>query len=196
MLTAMSAITGSSIKMKNKKVIISIILTVAILSAAGVFYAKGGKQDIKVPQSPEDMRAFMDSNDFKAMDEESRKEFMHKAMEEHRKVMEEHMNKQLDEYFALPIKDRTAYLDEAINRMEQMRNQWRDRRGSDKKDGEQRPPREARKAPSAEKMRERTESMDPQRLAQMAEFMKAMHERMEERGIKGGGPGGGPGGMR
>jgi len=182
--------------MKNKKVIISIILTVAILSAAGVFYAKGGKQDIKVPQSPEDMRAFMDSNDFKAMDEESRKEFMHKAMEEHRKVMEEHMNKQLDEYFALPIKDRTAYLDEAINRMEQMRNQWRDRRGSDKKDGEQRPPREARKAPSAEKMRERTESMDPQRLAQMAEFMKAMHERMEERGIKGGGPGGGPGGMR
>ena len=178
--------------MKNKKVIISIVLTVAIISVAGVFYAKKDKPAIKVPQSMEEMRDFADSNEFKALDGKTRREVMHKAMEQQ-------MDTTLTEYFALAEKDRTAYLDEVIDRMGQMRQQWRERRDPNSNRDERERPQGERRAPSAERMRQRTESMDPQKLAKMAEFMKAMQKRMGERGIQGGGPGGGfggPGGRR
>jgi len=166
--------------MKNKKIVISVVLAVVVISVAGAFYAKGSKPEIKIPQSREEMRALADSNDFKAMDRKARRSVM-------RKSMQQQFDNTLTEYFALQGKDRTAYLDDIIDRMGQMRQQWRKRRGQDKKQSEQRP----RRTPSAERMRERTESMEPERLARMAEFMNAMQKRMKDRGIKGGfGPGG------
>ncbi|MCK4886344.1 MAG: hypothetical protein KAS96_03090 [Planctomycetes bacterium] len=161
--------------MKNKKIIISIILAIVILSVAGGFYAKSSKQEIKLPQSPEELREFADSNDFKAMDEKTRREVM-------RKSMQQQFDNTLNEYFALEEKDKSAYLDDVIDRMGQMRARWRSRRNRDNEDGQQRP----RRMPSAERMRERTESMDPERLARMVEFMKAMQKRMGERGIESG----------
>lgn len=161
--------------MKNKKVIISIILAVVVLSVAGGLYLrKADKPEIKVPQSPEEMIKLADSNEFKAMDEDAKRDVM-------RKSMQQQFDSTINEYFALPEKDRTAYLDEVIDKIGQMRDQWSKRRPNQDSDL-QRP----RRTPSAERMRERTESMDPERLAKMAEFMQAMQKRMEKRGIESG----------
>ena len=170
--------------MKNKKVIISIVFAAAIFSAAGVFYAKKDKPEIKIPQSWQEMRELADSNDFKALDEKTRRDVM-------RKSMEQQFDTTLNGYFALAEKDRAAYLDEVIDRMGQMREQWQRRRDPNDNRAERERPQRERRAPSAERMRQRTESMDPEKLAKMAEFMQAMQKRMGERGIQGGfGPGG------
>jgi len=168
--------------MKNKKVIISIVFAVAIFSAAGVFFAKKEKDkpEVKIPQNWQDMRELADSNDFKALDEQTRRNVM-------RKSMRQQFDTTLNDYFALAEKDRAAYLDDVIDRMGQMRQQWQRRRDqNNNRDAQQQRPQKERRAPSAERMRERTESMDPQKLAKMAEFMQAMQKRMSERGIQGG----------
>ena len=160
--------------MKNKKIIISIILVFVILSVAALFYANGTKQDVKIPKSQEELFTFIDSDDFKAMDDKTKKAVVGKAIQQY-------WNRTVDEYFATDEKDRDAYLDNVIETMEQTKKIWGERKKQENKPANKQAQQRPKKILNAEGLRQKDESADPVRLARMSEFKKAIMERMGKR---------------
>ncbi len=128
--------------------------------------------------------------------------------EQRQQEMARRMAEQAKTYCELPAAERTAYLDQLIDEMQQRRRQW-EAAAAARRDSADRLPRaqegakdakdatsgkdERRRGFSPERLKERIESSDPVERAQHAEFRKAMMKRMEERGIQPGrGRGGGP----
>ncbi len=126
-----------------------------------------------------------------------------------RKVMETRIEK----YFEMPEKEKTAYLDEMIDRFEEMRKARDERRkereaaaaaaaegegeaanqpAAERPDAERR--RHGRRGFTPERMRSMIENTPPETRARFVEFMLDMRARREERGLPAGrGPGGGRG---
>jgi hypothetical protein len=163
----------------------------------------------KATSQPAGMRGrfgFRPSSDVKLTDEE------HERLRENvrpiaRKVREEQMRKQMDEFFALPAEKRVAALDERIDQMTERMKQWRERRAAE---GTTRPARaerrpsdsgtqtssgtssssnseagggRRRRGPTPERFKRRIETTDPEDRARFMEYIKALRARMQERGI-------------
>jgi hypothetical protein len=198
----------------NKKLII--IISIVVLGLAGastvVFVFKGGAKSKVTPdpasQSDAQMREYVQSEQFKNLAEQDRRQYM-------RSAMGQRMTSQAQKYNGLPAEQRTAYLDEVIDSMQAWREQMpRPARRRDANDPNFRADRRQRgeqgngqggpqgqgqrRQMEPSQMRARMESMDPARAVQMQAFREALRKRMQERGIQGpqGGRGGGrPGGQ-
>ncbi len=95
------------------------------------------------------------------------------------------MMERVDEYFALPTQERTAFLDRMIDQQDARRREWQQRAGSDQgasdsPSGSQET--RGRGPLSAERLKGFIENRTPEERARMLEFFKAMRERREERG--------------
>lgn len=95
-----------------------------------------------------------------------------------RPMFRQRMEQRIDAFFALPEEQRDAYLDDMIDRMQEMRN----RRPRDAGRGDRQGRRGGGFTP--ERMKQRLENTPPDRRAKMAEFFRAMRQRMEDRGIE------------
>ncbi|MCX5633418.1 MAG: hypothetical protein NTW93_07080 [Phycisphaerae bacterium] len=207
---------------RKKIVIIAVIAVVFCLSASGGLYYmfKGSSdrtdefgrrrrdwRDANLPnpdkQKPQEIMAYMDSAEFKKLAPRKQFEYMRQGG---RQVMEY----QMETYFSLgDEKQKTAYLDQMIDRMqaeranfEQMRGQMpRRQRDANEPNDPNRPSRRqaqagGRRTQTASGMRARSERGTALQRAQRDAFMTAMRKRMQQRGITTPGPGGrgGPGG--
>lgn len=117
-----------------------------------------------------------------------------------RPLMEQEFERRIDEYFALPAEQQAGYLDEQIDQMLAIREQFRARRaqraatrpartqptGEASSDGDSNRRRSGgrHRGPSAQRLKRRIEHTSPQRRAKFLAYMKAMRERMEQRGIE------------
>lgn len=208
---------------RKKIVIIAVIAVVFCLSASGGLYYmfKGSSdrtdelgrrrrdwRDANLPnpdkQKPQEIMAYMDSAEFKKLAPRKQFEYMRQGG---RQVMEY----QMETYFSLgDEKQKTAYLDQMIDRMqaertnfEQMRGQMpRRQRDANEPNDPNRPSRRqaqagGRRTQTASGMRARSERGTALQRAQRDAFMTAMRKRMQQRGITTPGPGGrgGPGGL-
>lgn len=147
-------------------------------------------------QKPQEIMAYMDSTEFKKLAPRKQFEYMREGG---RQVMEY----QMETYFSLPDeKQKTAYLDQMIDRMqaqranfEQMRGQMpRRQRDANEPNDPDRPQRQAGQAGgrtrTASGMRARSERGTALQRAKCDAFMTAMRKRMQHRGISMPGPGG------
>ena len=159
--------------------------------------------------SPEEIAKFMASDAFAKLPLEEKQKYMQRPRQGGREayeklsdderaklrqnmgqVFEQGMQKQMDEYFALPEDQRVAQLDRMIDAMQAGMNRPRDpnRMGARPRDPNRmrdanRPRDPNRRGWGPNGMMARLETTDPKVKAQRAEFWKAFSKRMEERGI-------------
>ncbi len=188
-------------------------------------------------QTPEETMKYVASKDFEALDADEKEKYFDEAVkhfesqnvwrmprtelspEERERLFknagplfQKVMDARIDKYFALPPEEKTAYLDNMIDRMQEMRAAGEERRrerGAARGTTDPaavaatdtgRPPRpESTGTPgttqpqecrgpgerfSPQRIKERIESTPPEDQAKRAEFFKAFRKRMEERGIQ------------
>lgn len=173
--------------------------------AAPAALAKFAATDRFVNLTPDQKQPYLDA--FEKLSWQDRMQVMRDSglSEEQRRdamgnIMMAAMDRRMDDYFALPQAQRTAFIDNMLKgEVERMRQ--RPQQAADRPQGERRPDGAQRGGgwrgndPSA--MRRRLDRMSPTRRAQMAEFIGAMAARREALGLPArGGPGGGMGGGR
>jgi hypothetical protein len=203
---------------KSKTILIlTIVLTAGAAVAVPIAVKHYNSKLNFAKMSPQQVRQYFDSNQFRDANEDTRREIRGQMFE----AMQARMEKEASDYCALPEGDqRTAYLDNIIDEMQARRaeflanrdpnrpfdpnrfdpNRPRDpnrfaRFGQRGANGGQRP------RINPQQMRERSGRMSAQSRVQMMQFQRAMRERMDQRGIQGpmgrggfGGPGGFGGG--
>lgn len=98
----------------NKKIIITVCATVAVASSVLAFHYSHTTSDL-ASKTPEQLRQYFDSNEFRNLDERTRRERFGN-------IMREAMTKRVNEYCALPAEKQIAYLDKIIDNMESRRN--------------------------------------------------------------------------
>lgn len=137
------------------------------------------------------MRAAMDRKDLTDEQRDAIRDNM-------RKVMEEQMDKRLDEFFTASTDDeKKVVLDRHIDEWERMRKE-REAKEADRPPPTQeerdrwRRAREGRTPPTQAERKSRSESRNPDQMARRMAYFQAMQNRMKERGIQT--PGFGPGG--
>ncbi len=123
-------------------------------------------------KTPDQIRAYLNSDEFKNLDGQARRDARRRAF---RQVMDYRAN----EYFNQPVEKQTVYLDKIIGEMENRRREFEPRR-RDPNDPNSRQQR--RQARSAENMRARMESVDPETRAKRAAFREALRLRRQRRG--------------
>jgi hypothetical protein len=100
----------------------------------------------------------------------------------------------LASFFKMSPAEKQAYLDEQIDRMEEMRKRWQSQ-GGQRGNGPGGPPGDRRSLSPEERNQRRKNWLDqttPEERAQRAEFFKALSLRRQQRGLTGWGfPGGG-----
>jgi len=104
-----------------------------------------------------------------------------------RERMQQMMERRLDDYFALPPAERTAYLDRMIDEMADRRARRPPptaRSRPEPSSESPRPPRRRGRGFAPERMKRHIEKTPPEVRARRMEFHKAMRKRMEERGIR------------
>lgn len=117
-----------------------------------------------------------------------------------RKVMEERMKHNVDEYFASPDSSRDDVLDKHIDEMQKFMKEREQAQQDSKETPEQRAERMKKfwgRDASPAQRKAASESRKPDDMARMMSYFGAMRKRMEKRGIeppRWGGPGGGRGG--
>jgi len=121
---------------KSRKILITIIAVCVLVGSliAGFAISRANKSsypDVDINE-PNQVREFVRSEEFRSMDEEERREFFQKRMREA-------MVNGADEYCQLPEDQKTAYLDNIID---QMQNRMREFRRNRPEDGSARPPRD------------------------------------------------------
>ena len=97
------------------------------------------------------------------------------------RVFRQRMATRVDEYFELPAEQRTAYLDEMINRMPNRRRFVRPPGESSDRSSSDRPRRGRRFTP--ERLKRMIENTTPEQRAKFTQFMKDMRQRREELGL-------------
>ncbi|MFA6187143.1 MAG: hypothetical protein WC770_08035 [Phycisphaerae bacterium] len=203
---------------RKKYIIISAVVVVVCLAASGgLYFAFGGNKsnedefgrgrfrmppDANLPntdkQSPQEILAYTDSAAFKQLTPQQRMRYVFQGGE---KVLDY----QMDKYFSLPATNRTAFLDQMIDKMqamrkdmEQARAQMPNRRRPDANDPNRsrgqggQAGQGGRRMPDASRMRARSERGTPEQRAKREQFFADMRKRAEQRGIPV--PGGGRGG--
>ena len=140
-------------------------------------------------QKPQEIMAYMDSDDFKQLSSEQRMRYFRSSGQ---KVMQY----QIDTYFLLPEEEKTKHLDNMIDRMQEMRQEMGKRRNS-----RQAPQSERQSNPDRQRLQNRQDSRNnrrrdpsrmragsergtPQRRAQHRQFIQALTNRAEQRGIQ------------
>jgi hypothetical protein len=173
----------------QNKWIIAGCIAVAVLaagSAAYYFTSKGGPNPAKM--NSEQVRTYMESQDFNNLPRQERREFFGKLVDS-----------RVETYFATPEQDRDKYLDTIIDDMNNFRPRNFDRqRFSDPNRDPNMMQRMQQRFANAtpEQRRAFREMRDPVQDAKRREFFMAMRARAQERGIQMGGFGGGRGGGR
>lgn len=118
------------------------------------------------------------------LSDEERKRLRKNAGPLFRKVME----RRIEKYFEMPKEERTVYLDEMIDRFEEMRKAREVRRAEREAAGEtSSAPRERPRGPhrrfTPERLRDMIEKTPPETQARFIQFMMDMRARREERGM-------------
>ncbi len=114
-------------------------------------------------------------------------------------MIQEDMQKKMDEYSSAPEEEKEAIMDRHIDEMVAFRDKMRAYRDEHKDDPgfekEREERRNRRRSPTKQQRKERMEKRNPDRTAQMMRYWPKMMVRASERGIKMGfGRGGGKGG--
>jgi hypothetical protein len=119
-----------------------------------------------------------------------------------RQMFTQMMEKQVNDYVALPVDQRKQYLDKMIDQMQDRRKQFEGRprpqpeQAAGNTEGGAAAPRPEgdtrRRGPDPDRLRQMIETTPPEKQAKFVQFMKDMQERMKERGIEGPRFGGGP----
>ncbi len=114
------------------------------------------------------------------------------------KLMQEDMERKVDEYSSAPEGEKEAIMDKHIDEMIAFRDKMRGYRESHKDDPEMEKEREERRKertrPTTQQRKERMESRDPEKMAQMMRYWPKMMSRAKERGVNMGWGRGGRGG--
>lgn len=207
---------------KNKTIlIVTIVLAVGAAIAVGITVRHFSKPDFS-KMTPQQIRKYFDSNDFRDANEEKRREMREQIGE----AMRTRMENEAKGYFAQPEELRAAYLDKIIDEMQTRRAEFLAARDGNRPDANGLPgfgpppdangprgfgppdsngfrrfggqPGQVRR-PNPERMRARSERSSAEMRVQMRQFRRAMQQRMQERGIQmpmmgPGGPGRGFGG--
>ncbi len=193
---------------KNKKITIAIIILL-VITAIGVTMAVShySKPDF-AKMTPQQIRQFFDSNQFRDANEDKRQE-MREQMGE---AMMARAEAQANEYAALSADEKTVYLDKIIDEMQARRAEFLARDANDangppdpnrfRRFGPQDPNFQRRqqafrqqfRQQDPSRMRERSERISADTRVKMMQFRQDMMNRMQERGIQMG-PGGGRGGF-
>jgi hypothetical protein len=186
-------------KVKRKTIIIVLAAGFSVAAVSTVWLAA---RQPSVPdfsdKKLDEIADYLRSDEFREMDRGTRRASI-------REAMGQMMASRAKEYCELPAQEQTAYLDEVIDSMQTRRREIEGRREdyesrrrefearreqtqarSDAQDGGQRRRWQGRRRGrrrSAERMRLRTEFIDPKVRAQRAKFREALRERMRERGI-------------
>lgn len=100
-------------------------------------------------------------------------------------MMRQRMQQRMDDYFKSSPEEKTAKLDESIDRMQQRMKQWEQRRasGESERPRGERPRRGHGRGFSLDRLAERIENTPPEKRARFVQYMKDMQQRMKERGI-------------
>ncbi|HNO77416.1 MAG TPA: hypothetical protein PKN33_05080 [Phycisphaerae bacterium] len=111
-------------------------------------------------------------------------------------LMREDMERKVDEYLSAPETDKQAIMDRHIDEMVAFRDKMRAYRDKHKDDPEAEKEQQERRQnwtrPTTQQRKERMESRNPEKMAQMMRYWPKMMARAKERGINmGWGPGGG-----
>ncbi len=202
---------------KNKTIMIAAIVLAAGLAIAVPITVKHYSKPDFAKMSREQIRDYIDSNQFRDANEDKRREIRDEIGE----AMRAKMEAQANEYAALPDAEKTVYLDKIIDDMEARRAEFAARDANGPPDPNRfrrlgpRDPNFMRRpqgqqarqfrAPEPSRMRERSSRMSADSMVKMNQFRRDLRDRMQERGVQmgpggrggfggPGGPGGGPGG--
>jgi hypothetical protein len=201
--------------MTRKKIILIVAAAgIVIAGGAGAFALWGYTPPPPDPKTaaPEDVTKYLASKQFAKLPMDKKQDYMEKLhrnsgepprrrmrsmenlSEKEREQLHENMmpvfmarmRKDIDQYFELPEEQRTAYLDEMIDRDEERRQHWRDRRPPEdnNRNGQNDSRRRGRgRHWGPEHLKRMIENTPPQDRARFMEFRKAMRKRREERGL-------------
>ena len=192
---------------KNKTILIAaIVLAAGTAIAVTIAVSHHGKPDF-AKMSPQQIRQYFDSNQFRDANEDKRQEIRQQMMD----AMMARAEKRANEYAALSDDAKTVYLDKIIDEMLAQRaardangppdpNRFRRFGPRDPNDPNFLRRQQARqqqfRQPNPSRMRERSARISADTSVKMAQYNRDLQNRMQERGIQGGGRGGfgGPGG--
>jgi len=119
---------------KRKTGIAAVVVLLLIAAAAWAFWPRADAQVEKIKRMQDDMFAGGRPNpdqfsQFRKEMEDLSPEQRHEVHEHMRDQMERRMDKQIDDYFALPPEKRKESLDKQIRDQESRRKEWEKRRG-------------------------------------------------------------------
>ena len=155
-------------------------------------------------QSPQQIAKYMASKQFAGLDDTKKQDYLSKMgdrrelfraagelNEQERQQLRENvgsvfrrdMESRVDRYFELPSDQRTAYLDEMIDRMPNRRGPMTDSANRQPPGVQGQGRRGGGRGFTPERLRRRIENTPPERRAKFAEFMRAYRQRMQERGL-------------
>lgn len=196
-MTAKKSIKSFAWNRKNVVIASAVAAVLIIGTVWGGVELYGKYQSAKIDlsgKSEEQIRAYMESEEFKKLDREARHQYG-------RTAMAQAMEKRINGYFEVAPDQQTAYLDKMIDEMQERIKEMPPREprpqvSDPNKPGDGGP--QARQGSGTRRspggMRARQESSSPEQRAKRVVFHEAMQKRMKERGINFRPGGGGPGG--
>jgi hypothetical protein len=192
-----------------KKLIIGVSCSLAIIPALVIWLASGSE---KPPEPNGDINknlSYLASDNFTKLPEDKKAEYLQKLRENNtsmreirnkaralpedqrnklrenmRSAFRTRMRERVKKYFDLKTQEeKDAYLDEAIDRMEEFRKRRAQAQNDQQHNNneQQNSQGNRRRGFSPDRLKKRIENTDPQTRAQMAEFRNAMRARMAER---------------
>jgi hypothetical protein len=194
---------------KSKTIMIAAIVLAAGTAIAVPIAVKHYSKPNFVKMTPQQIREYFDSNQFRNANEDKRREIREQIGE----AMQARMEAQVNEYFSLPDAKKTVYLDKLIDDMQARRAEFLARDGNgppdpnrfrrfgprDPNSPQRQQARQQRfRQPNPSRMRERSERISADTRVKMAQFRRDLQSRMQERGMQvpgGRGGFGGPGGF-
>jgi hypothetical protein len=111
--------------LKSKKMVIAAAIVVPMVCFAGFMATRGGEPAAIKGKTPEEIREFVRSDEFREMDQDKRREIGRAAFGQMREVREKQMIAAAEEYCRLETKaERVAYLDEKIDEISERMEKW------------------------------------------------------------------------
>jgi len=161
---------------QNKWIIAACVVIAAAVTGSAAYYFKhrGGPDPAKM--NSEQVRTYMESQDFNSLPREQRREFFTKVMDS-----------RVQGYFNTPVQDRDKYLDKIIDDMQNFRPRNFDPqrvRDSNRDPNRMQQMQQRFSNRSPEQSRARREMRDPVQDAKRREFFMALRGRTQARGIQ------------
>lgn len=191
---------------KKTKIVTGLVAATIITAAIAVAIKTRDKSPDFTGKSPEEIRDYLESDEFKNLDQENRQQITQKVFEPMRNEIIIRMQETAKTYSQLPAEQKIAFLDKQIDQMQERIRAFQKRMS----DGEL--PRQlsgpfgqgsgntntdgvTKRGPTPEIIRNRMEQIDPEARAYMTEFFEDIQKRMDQKEIEMpfGRPGGGRG---